>query len=270
MDFTDQICCWGIKLFYGSEIKSEIEAGGHHLHADATNLDKTVDDIFQKNQWQQDSWTSVKKAAIKDVLKDSLREQKASLIGSMLNLAQSLKKLTNVEPRLTPESADHLSAKVRKHAGYNVFKPYEISYILRNFSAASTVLAQDKIIDVSPEGRISPKAKLSDDEKRRSNKWIEVFHHNAKSIHKQSKEIHRNFTEHYAKELNITPEEVDNQIYKILNIGISSSILKLSREQIVKAIENKDPEILVKAYQTLEDHYKNPQPINDPYQRRIF
>lgn len=396
MNFTDQICCWGIKLFYGSEIRSEIENGRHHVTADATNLDKTVDDIFQTNQWQQDSSTTAKKAAIKDVLKDSLWERKQELlpnllqsaqtfmiadqiklpltledsdvlskklqqtrlykafkpyeisyilrnfsavrdllahdqiitvsgpndrirpredlndnenetcgkwlqifhqyakplhreqkreaeqkgvkVGSMLELAQTLSRLSNAtnplnphnETCLTPESADHLSAKLCDRKLNDEFEPYEISYMLQNFSAISAALAQDQLIDISPEGYIRPKAHLNDDQIKRAGKTYQTLHFAAMSIHEESKAIHKGFTKLYSKELGKPAEELDNEIYKILNSGTSPKYSGLSREQIVKAIENKDPEILAKAYQTLEDHYKNPQKPTDPYQRRIL
>lgn len=271
MDFTDQICCWGIKLFYGNEIRQAIKTVRNDATTDATKVDETVDAIFKTTNWEQDSWTAVKKAAIKDVFKESLREQKAALLGSMLSRAQSLWRLSNpATDRLTPESADHLSSKLRRQDEYKIFKPYEISYLLRNFSAASTVLAQDKIIGISSEGNISHKGNVNRAAKRQSCKWVDVFHHYAKGAHEKSKETRRDLTKHYSEQFDLSPESVDNMIYKIL-YQVSPKFSGLSsHEQVVKAIENKDPEILCKAYQTLKAHLQNPQKPTDPYQRRIL
>lgn len=390
MDFTDQICCWGIKLFYGDEIRTEIENGRHHIYTDATKLDQTVDTIFRDNKWEQDSWTAAKKAAIKDVLKDSLTERKQELlpnllqaaklimmangiklpltpeavndlserlhrissygvfkpyeisyilrnfsavtnqlaadhiitesgpnhrirpredlsdaenkrcgkrlqeyhqsaktlhrqqkgvkIGSMLKLAQSLSRLGNAtnplnpheKTPLAPESADRLCAKVRNYELYNEFEHYEVSYMLQNFSAITAALAQDQLINISPEGDITLKAHLNEDQAKRAGERYQTLHHSAKSVHEESKRIHEDETNRFSLKLHIFPEKVDNMIYKILYQVSPKFSGLLSHEQVVKAIEDKDPEILCKAYQTLEAHLQNPQKSTDPYQRRIF
>lgn len=188
MDFTDQICCWGIKLFYGDEIRTEIEKGRHHISTDATKLDQTVDDIFQKNQWQQDSWTTAKKAAIKHVLKDSLWERKQELLPNLLQSAQKFMIVDQIELPLSLEAADKLSERLQQTSLYRAFKPYEISYILRNFSAAVHVLAADNIITVSgPKHLIRPREDLNDKENEACGKRLQEYHQSAKTLHRQQK-----------------------------------------------------------------------------------
>ncbi|MBX3719898.1 MAG: hypothetical protein KF898_09655 [Parachlamydiales bacterium] len=383
-----------IKLFYGSEIKSEIENGSYDSIADATDLDKTVIDIFNKNGWQPDFWESEKKAAIKSVLKDCLFERKTGLVPSLLNAAQSLIMADKIPLPLTPDSADQLCQKLRRIKPYNVFKPHEISYILRNYSAVISVLQKDQIISISPkgrillndnlndhqehrlqtwmkvwkphakfdhekqkaakaaileqkagligsmlqhaqslnrignaktvltnntslnsveadhltsklintseygifdpyeisyilqnfssvtkalalaqiidiseEGRVKPKADLTAQAKNRCGELVETFYQAAKNTHKESKQIHERSTDHFSIRWNLPQLEVDKKIYAII-FGITP--FRKEHQQIIKAIQDKSPETLKQAYQTLEAHLQNPQKPTDPYQRRIL
>lgn len=383
-----------IKLFYGSEIRSEIENGHYDSIADATDLDKTVKDIFDSNKWQPDSWESEKKAAIKSVLKDCLFERKTGLVSPLLNAAQSLIMADKIPLPLTPDSADQLCQKLRRIKPYYVFKPYEISYILRNYSAIIPILKQEQIIGISPKGRIllndnlndhqqkrlqelmktwKPHAKL-DHEKQKAAKaaileqkagligsmlnlaqshhllgnaktvithetslnsieadrlsmkmsdyeeygvfepyeisyifqnfsqvtkalmeaqiigispkgfvvpktdlsaftkkhcsgLIETLHQAAEQSHAKSKQIHERSTDHFSIKWNLPSLEVDRKIYAII-FGITP--FRKEHHQIIKAIQEKSPETLRQAYQTLEEHLQNPQKPIDPYQRRIF
>jgi len=176
-----------IKLFYASEIKLEIENGSYDSIADATDLDKTVRDIFNSNKWQPDFWESEKKAAIKSVLKDCLFERKAGLVPSLLNAAQSLIMADKIPLPLTPDSADQLSQKLRRIRPYNLFKPYEISYILRNSSAVISVLQKDQIIGISPKGRILLNDNLNDHQDHRLQTWMKVWKPYAKFDHKTAR-----------------------------------------------------------------------------------
>ena len=188
----------------------------------------------------------------------------------MLELAQSLnmlgtaKTVLSDKTSLNSEEADRLSMKLRRRPEYDVFRSYEISYILQNLSSITKALVQAQIIDISPEGRISPKTGLSILAKKRCGELVETFYQAAKNTHKESKKIQEKSTERLSLNWNLSPIEIDKKIYEII-FGITP--FRMSHQQIIKTIQDKSPETLKQAYQTLEAHLQNPQKPKDPYQR---
>ena len=159
-----------IKLVYGSEIKREIVEGKYHQTTSTTRLRETVNAIFEKNKWQPDLFASLKKSAIKSILKKMISEQKAQNLPVLFKKAEELMQESKLKHPLMPEQIHQLCKTLHKE--FATYPEFEISYLLRNQSAVKKYLVHHHII-TSKDGSIEVHEKYN---KAQLQKMYDVMH----------------------------------------------------------------------------------------------
>jgi len=143
-----------VRSYFDKEIKREInEVMGQGPNAvDANRLDDTVNTIFNRCHWKAGFGESVKKAAIKDLLKEALVERRATTFPELIRDAEQTMRKKNIQLPLTPSAADTMIEELHKR--HPEFRSKDIHYLLRNFSAIESFYMKSGLISKSATGTL--------------------------------------------------------------------------------------------------------------------
>jgi hypothetical protein len=218
-----------IKLVYGSEIKREIVEGKYHQTTGTTRLRETVDKIFKENKWQPDLFESLKKTAIQSILKKMISEQKAKDLPILLKKVEGLISDNKLKTPLTLDSIHQITQEL--HNEFPAYTTFEVSYLLRNYSAVKNYLALHRIIMQTDSGMIQIEKKFDNLKLKNAYKTV----HNS-SIEAQI-EIQR-LTAILAKKAGVPEETLLREVFESMFLKSSK---ELSLQDVCRQIETHDP-----------------------------
>ncbi|MBS0607032.1 MAG: hypothetical protein JSR57_08780 [Verrucomicrobia bacterium] len=232
-----------IKLVYTDEIRHEIFQGGHHKNADATKLDETVNTIFTNNHWEPGCWTSAKKGAIKDILKEVLVEQRAQAFPDLIARAQTLMRSHRITLPLTADDSALLSQKL--HESNPIFSPKEIHYLLRNFSAVGRLYVNKGLLQADENNTMSPTGTANT--KSLEKNFLKV-HNSAIEDYQNTKEYFNTLTSLVSDKTGISEAAIHREIYKSI---FHTKPQGLSNQEVLKRLQDVAPDRRLKAYRKM-------------------